>query len=467
MKIGEIICGYKGKYARRDVSNLAFRLEKITENTLFFNLKNDSTGIEAAHMGAIVVEENENGRYQRIGVKNVRKAFSLACKSFYNNASDKLTLLAVTGTNGKTTTASILRDVLRFNGISVALIGTNGVYVDDRFYPPTLTTPDPDRLHAIFDECVKSNVTHVVMEASAHALELYKLEGLKFTACGFTNLTRDHLDFFGDMERYANAKLRLFDMTDTVVSNVSDSLGRKIIEENDALSYGIDVGELRASNLRLTSSGSFFTAVYHDEEIAARLSLLGEYNVLNALCAMGMAIKSGLSFQESVAGVANVCAVAGRMNVIKDGDRTVIVDFAHTDDGLKNLLSAVRSFTKGKIVTVFGCGGNRDKEKRPLMGRVASENSDVIIITSDNPRFEKPIDVIRMIEKGIKGKEGVDYFIEEEREAAIRLALSLTGDGDSVVIAGKGAENYMEINGTKRQYNDMATVEMILRGDIK
>jgi UDP-N-acetylmuramoyl-L-alanyl-D-glutamate--2,6-diaminopimelate ligase len=463
MKICEILDGYKGKFCRRDISNLAFRLDEIRENTLYFNLKNDISGEAATQLGAIVVEEKRCITYPSIRVENARKAFSLSCKRFYHNAVDSLKVFAVTGTNGKTTTVSILKDIFEFCGFSVALIGTNGVKINDRYYPPTLTTPDPDKLHAIFYECEKSGVSHVVMEASAHALELYKLEGINFVVSGFTNFTQDHLDFFKDMERYANAKKRLFEMSKSSVINLDDRFGQELVSAYNSLTYGILGGKLTACDIILKASGSEFTVKYKGEQKRVRLPLAGEYSVMNALCALGMAIKGGVKFLTAVSALEAVLPVDGRMNIIESEKGTIVIDFAHTEDGLKKLLKAVRGFTKGKVIVVFGCGGNRDKDKRAKMGKVASENADIVVITSDNPRYEEPMNIIRMIEKGIKSKKGVDYFIEPLREKAIEFALKMMKKDDCIVVAGKGAENYIDEKGIKRPYSDTLTVNRLLK----
>ncbi len=461
--MSDILDGYKGKFRRRDISNLAFRLDEIRENTLYFNLKNDISGEAAAQLGAIVVEEKKSLTYPSIRVENARKAFALACKRFYHNAVDNLKIFAVTGTNGKTTTASILKDIFEFCGFSVALIGTNGVKINERFYPPTLTTPDPDKLHAIFYECEKSGVTHVVIEASAHALALNKLEGINFVTSGFTNFSQDHLDFFKNMERYALAKKRLFEMSKSSVINLDDRLGQELVSAYKSLTYGLLGGELTACDIILKASGSEFTVKYKNEQKRVSMPLAGEYNVMNALCALGMAIKSGVKFLTAVSALETVLPVDGRMNIIESGNGAVVIDFAHTEDGLKKLLNAVRGFTKGKLIVVFGCGGNRDKEKRAKMGKVASENADIVVLTSDNPRYEEPTSIIRMIEKGIKSKKGVDYFIEPMREKAIEFAIKIMEKNDCVVVAGKGAENYIDEKGIKRPYSDTVTVNRLLK----
>lgn len=455
MLIKEILPFYKGKYQRRDIQNLAFSLDQVKDKTLFFNLKSDlNLSLEATDRGAIVVSEKKSKKCNQIIVTDIRSQFAFACKRFYHNAVDDLKVYAVTGTNGKTTTAYMLKSILDFCGKKCALIGTNGVIIGNRSYAPTLTTPDPNILHALFYECVESGITHVVIEASAHALYLKKLNGINFQAVGFTNFSQDHLDFFGTMEKYQRAKETLISSCKTRVINTSDSVGKEWAKSYACLSYnGVD-SDLVAQDITLNGDGSDFTVRYNDELVKTHISIAGRYNISNSLCAIGLALTEGISLMDACSGLQTLKSVLGRMNVIKSKTRTVVIDFAHTDDGLKNLLTAVRDFTKGKIITVFGCGGNRDKSKRAPMGKVVSTLSDITVVTSDNPRYERADEIIKQIEKGIDKQKLVDYFTMVDRTNAIYFALEKATQNDTVVIAGKGAENYMEIGGEKLPYSD-------------
>ena len=308
------------------------------------------------------------------------------------------------------------------------------------------------------------SVTHVVAEASAHALALRKLDGIKFAAVGFTNLTRDHLDYFGDMSTYGAAKALLFDgkRSRAEVINADDAFGAKLcLEHKGAITYG-EREFVSAENVEYSSDGTKFTLKICGERVDTHLSLPGKYNLYNALCAAGMAFGTGISVVDIARGLSLPIAVKGRFETVKSSRGTVIIDYAHTDDGLRNILKAVREIAKGRVITVFGCGGNRDKTKRPLMWKTAAEYSDFVVLTSDNPRFEKPEDIISDVLVGIKIARTVEYSVQPDRYKAIETALTVMENGDIVVIAGKGAEKYQEINGTKYPFDDKKIVEKLL-----
>ena len=461
MKLGDIIenCG---EYSATEIVKIAFDTADVVPGTLFFCLKGNSADghdfiRRAEESGAVaaVTEKDAEAGIPLIKVKDTRSALSLACKRFYGCAADRLQIFAVTGTNGKTTTTNMLKCIFEADGIKTGLIGTNSVEYCGIVRPATLTTPDPTLLHRLFAEMYSAGVTHVIMEASAHALALKKLDGIRFSAVGFTNLTRDHLDFFGDMETYKRAKLSLFSsrFSFSLCVNADDACGREIIESADAeiYSYGAENEcRFRAENIVMTNKGSVFTLGGRK----AQLNTPGKFNVYNALCAVSMASAAGTPMKNILEGLKNFKGVEGRFEAVSFNGGSVIIDFAHTDDGLKNILTAVREFTPGRLITVFGCGGDRDRSKRPLMGRAAAMLSDIVVVTSDNPRGEKPEDIISDIENGIKTVGIVDYFLEPDRKKAIRRALELMEKGDTTVIAGKGAERYQEIRGVKYPYND-------------
>lgn len=461
MKLGDIIenCG---EYSATEIVKIAFDTADVIPGTLFFCLKGRAADghdfirlAEERGAAAAVTEKDAEAGIPLIKVGDTRSALSLACKRFYGRAADRLKIFAVTGTNGKTTTTNMLKSIFEADGKKTGLIGTNSVEYGGIVRPATLTTPDPTLLHRLFADMEKTGVTHVIMEASAHALALKKLDGIRFSVVGFTNLTRDHLDFFGDMEAYKRAKISLFGSCFSPVAcvNADDACGREIMEcaDLEICSYGVENKcRFRAENIVLTGNGSGFMLGGGK----VKLKVPGKFNVYNALCAFSMASAAGTPTENIIDGLNSFRGVEGRFESVSFNGGSVIIDFAHTDDGLKKILTAVREFTSGRVITVFGCGGDRDRSKRPLMGEVAARLSDIVIVTSDNPRGEKPENIISDIENGIKTVGNVDYFLEPDRKKAIRRALELMKNGDTTVIAGKGAEKYQEISGVKYPFND-------------
>ncbi len=473
MKIRELIDNYKGTYAELDVTGIAFDTDSVKKGCLFFCLKgtkHDGHDFidEAMKRGAaaVVTERELSDKTPAVKVKDTRSALAVAAKHFYGDAADRLTICAVTGTNGKTTTAHMLKSILEYAGHSVGIIGTNGISYGGKDLPGKLTTPDPTELHRIFADMEKAGVKYVVMEASAHALALKKLDGIKFEVCGFTNFTRDHLDFFGDMEGYKAAKKLLFlpDKTNNSVINFDDPSGKEMSPQNkNTVYYGLNNrADIYGASVFVSNNGSSFYIHDNGKVTRVQLSIPGRFNVYNALCALSMSKALDVDMSAAIKGLKELKSVDGRFNTAETKNGTVIVDFAHTDDGLKNILSSAKEFTAGKLIAVFGCGGNRDKTKRPLMGKAAAEIADTIIVTSDNPRDEEPVDIINDAVEGIKEVGFVDYSVVPDRAEAIEKALTVMEKGDTVVIAGKGAENYQEIKGVKHEFNDMEHVRRLI-----
>ena len=454
-----------------EITSIAFDTREVPSGSLFFCLVGNTRDghdflPEAVKNGAVaaVVEKSQPISIPQIVVGDARHALAIAAKKFYGSAADRLSISAVTGTNGKTTTTYILKSIFEANGKTVGLIGTNEVSYCGKICEASLTTPDPTEFHRTLADMENCGVTHVVAEASAHALALRKLDGIKFAAVGFTNLTRDHLDYFGNMSSYGATKASLFDgkRSRAEVINIDDEFGAKLYaERKGAITYGRR-GLVSAENVEYSSDGTKFTLKICDERAEAHLSLPGKYNLYNALCAAGMAFGTGISVGDIARGLSLPIAVKGRFETVKSSRGTVIIDYAHTDDGLDNLLKAVREIAKGRIITVFGCGGNRDKTKRPLMWKAAADRSDFVVLTSDNPRFEKPENIISDVLGGIKIARTVEYSVQPDRHKAIETALTVMENGDIVVIAGKGAEKYQEINGTKYPFDDKKIVEKLL-----
>lgn len=449
-----------------EISGLATDSSKVTEGCLFFCLvgrENDGHTFAADALArgaaALVVERRLALDCIQIEVTDSRHALSLAASAFYGNPSKRMKLIGITGTNGKTTTTYIVRSIIEAAGHTCGLIGTNAVEYAGKKLEPTLTTPDPIELESTLADMAASGVEYVVMEVSAHALELRKVDGIMYEAAALTNFSRDHLDYFGTMEKYAAAKCKLFtpEHTRTAVINVDDALGRRILAETEvhSVTYGVDnPSDVFGINLEMSANGLSYVINMFDSVNTIKFNLTGRFNMYNTLCAA--AIAGALDFPASavVTGIRNVKKIDGRFNIINTAKCSVIIDFAHTDDGIANILRAVREFAPARIITVFGCGGNRDKSKRAVMGKIVSTLSDFCFVTSDNPRFEPPADIIAQIEQGIKEIGGTNYRAVVDRKQAIRAALEMANKDDIVLVAGKGAEQYNDVMGRKQPYND-------------
>lgn len=404
---------------------------------------------------ALVVERFSDTDLPQIKVANCRQSIGLICSNFYLSLYKGLKMIGVCGTNGKTTTTFMLKHIFEAAGHKVCLIGTSGVLLGRKALPATLTTPDPPVLHKLLSRAYDSGCTVVVMEVSAHAMDLYKLEGLRFDLGVFTNLTQDHLDYFKDMENYAAAKQKFFDICDRCLFNVDDAYGKLFFEKckSPKNSFGLTSGEYVADTFESNLKGSKFSASGIENII--KIKLAGKFNVYNALSAAVAAKLLGISDRNILLGLENIRQVDGRFNVLKLRDIFVVIDYAHSPDGVLNILKAVREVSEGKILTVFGCGGDRDSLKRPIMGRIVAEMSDSVIVTSDNPRSENPEDIITQIKEGV---EGECVCITDRREA-IFYALKSAECGDIVVILGKGNETTQEIMGVKYPFCDKYVVK--------
>ncbi len=478
MFLNELVeCKLSKELEKREVSGICFDSEHTCGGDLFFALVGSNTDghkyiFEAYALGAVaaVVEQRVECPITQIVVPDTRRALSYAAKKFHRSACDKLNVIALTGTNGKTTTAHMLKSILALDGKNVGVIGTNGVSYGKTHHPGTLTTPDPTELHETFDKMHRANVTHVVMEASAHALALNKLDCIGFAAAGFSNLTQDHLDYFGNMQAYKRAKLKLFEnnYSRIAVTNLDDACGKEVAAlRPDAITYSLTTdADVTAKDLKLSARGASFTVCADGREARVTLQLPGRYNAENALHAITLALALGTDLATAAQGIAALTHVDGRVERLEYNGATVIIDFAHTEDGLKNLIQSTREYIDGKVITLFGCGGNRDRTKRPKMGSVAARYSDVTVVTSDNPRDEQPESIIADVEKGIKEVSNAKYILIPDRKTAIASALKLIKPGDALIIAGKGAERYYECGGVKFDYNDREFV-LSLIGETK
>lgn len=392
-----------------------------------------------------------------IQVQDAREAISRMSAEFYGNPSQKLLTVGVTGTNGKTSTCYLIRSIFSYAGIEMALLGTIVQRIGDKEVEANMTTIEAPRLQKILKDIVDAGLNGVVMEVSSHAIELKRVDDVKFDVAVFTNLTQDHLDFHKGIEGYLGSKTKLFrNLKGHAIINADDPASEHIIRNTDAqiITYAInEKADIKVMDYQTSLNGlRLLVSVFGKSEVDINLGLLGEYNVYNALSAIGVGISQGLGLDVIKKGLEKADIVPGRFQNVSCGQEfTVIVDYAHTPDALQRVLVAAKKLTKGRLITVFGCGGDRDKGKRPLMGKVASELSDYTIVTSDNPRSENPMDIIDQIKAGIENNK---YEVIPDRRLAIKKAIEIANSDDFIVIAGKGHENYQLIKGEKLHFDD-------------
>lgn len=426
---------------------------------------------EAVRRGAVAVvcERELPLPIPQIIVMDGRESMATMASSFYGNPSKRLKVIGITGTNGKTTVSYMLSAILRKAGKRVGVIGTLGIYYGKKRIAPELTTPDPIYLQKTLAEMVQEGVEYAVMEVSAHALYYKKDAPIHYSACIFTNFTQDHLDFFSSMEEYGNAKKRLFavDRRKVCILNGDDEFGREIggICQDGVFYYGIDTPcDAFAMVEAETVYGTGFIANLMDDIGRISLPMMGRHNVYNALAAASCARVLGVSMRSIESGLNGLPPVKGRLELV--GERNgaqIFVDFAHTPDGLEKSLRELRKHVKGRLICLFGCGGNRDKLKRPIMGETAARLADFSILTSDNPRYEDPMDIISAIENGYRAVSH-RYAIVPDREEGIRYAVEMLRAGDILLVAGKGGERYQEIMGIKYLLSDDDIIKRLIGG---
>lgn len=414
---------------------------------------------------AVVAERETEVNLPQLIVKDGRSALSRIAAAFYGHPERKLVLVGVTGTNGKTTVANMLRNILEAGGKRAGVIGTLGASYASAVVAPSLTTPDPVCLFALLADMVRAGTEYCVMEVSAHALALKKEIPIFYEVAVFTNLTQDHLDFFKDMRAYGEAKKSLFapDRCRFAVLNSDDPFSVCLTERGvPCKSYGLDAPSDSFAIVRKEDvTGSRVLLNLSDELCDAEIPMTGRHNVYNALAAATAARRLGIGLDAISRGLKET-RVDGRLERVgRFRGADIFVDFAHTPDGLEKSLRALRACCKGRLIALFGCGGNRDRGKRSIMGEVAARLSDFSVLTSDNPRFEEPISIISEIERGFRAVSNA-YTVVEERERAIAYAVGLLGEGDILLVAGKGGECDQEIMGIKYSYSDKTVIETIL-----
>lgn len=457
-----------------EISGIAYDSRKVGEGFAFVAIRGLETDghkyiAPARERGASCViceEPPESGDY--VAVRDSRRALALMSRNFYGDPASEMTVIGVTGTNGKTTTTYLMKHLLESQlDAKVGLIGTNGNMIGSELLPTERTTPESLELHELFRSMADAGCTHVVMEVSSHSLALSRVAGINFKIGIFTNLTQDHLDFHGTMENYAEAKARLFSQCESAVINIDDDWGKYMLDhaacpavtfsEKDNSAFVV------AKDIRLSASGVRFAAVTEDGMKIIRLGIPGLFSVYNALGVIASGLRLNLTLDQCADALGSASGVKGRVEVVPtDGDYTVLIDYAHTPDALSNVLRSMRSVTDGRIVVLFGCGGDRDRTKRPIMGKIAGENADFVIVTSDNPRTEKPEDIIADICAGLRGCV-TPHKVIPDRPRAIEWAIENHKPGDVIILAGKGHEDYQIVGHEKHHMDEREIVAEIIQ----
>ena len=477
MKLKELLIGVEILESTADmelnIAQVAYDSRKVAQDGLFVAVSGFATDGNrfipmAMEKGAAAVvtatKPMQNVPY--ILVKSDRLALAQIGANFFGHPAESMKIIGVTGTNGKTSVTLLLKQVLETTlGAKVGLIGTMGNLIGDFAIASDRTTPESFELQSLFAQMRDAGCSHVVMEVSSHAIALERVGGVHFDVAAFTNLTEDHLDFHKTMENYCDTKAMLFARCNKAVMNCDDAYFDRIcaMTTSPVLTTSTTAGDLVAKNVQLHADGVSFTAVMKAENAEVNIPIPGRFTVYNALTVLGIAVQLGISLADATKALANVAGVKGRIEVVPtpDKDYTILIDYAHTPDGLEKVLSSVRDFCKGRLIAVFGCGGDRDPIKRPIMGAIGTKLADIAVITSDNPRTEAPMAIIEDILKGISADMG-EYVVIEDRKKAIRYAMDIAKKDDMIVLAGKGHETYQEINGVKHHLDEREVVAQYL-----
>ncbi len=480
MKLFEILQGIEIISADVDMNTEIGGVEcdsrSVAQNGLFVAIRGFETDgnkyiSKALENGAVAVitDSKKYAAKGRILVKDARRALALAAKNFYGNPTRDMRIIGVTGTNGKTTVTYLIKHCLELAGEKCGLIGTNQNMIGDEIIETERTTPESNKLWELFAKMRDAGCTYVVMEVSSHSLELSRVFGIEFFVGAFTNLTQDHLDFHKTMEKYEKAKAKLFEISKVGVINFDDEAGARLIKSSPCpvISYSAKNTEADyvAKSINLKPASVSFAFVGIETIGRVELNIPGDFSVYNAMCAISVLLRCGMSLADICKSLSGISGVKGRAEVVPSNrDFTVMIDYAHSPDGLKNILKTVKKTTQARVVIVFGCGGDRDRTKRPIMGKIAAELSDVTIVTSDNPRTEDPEKIIDDIVPGILEVKK-DYVRIADRREAIAHALSIARKGDVVLLAGKGHETYQEINHIKHHMDEREIVAECLSGE--
>ena len=480
MTLRELLSGLQAKHlsgpADLEIASVCYDSRKARDGSLFVAIKGfRSDGhqyiAKALELGAaaiLVQDAPEQPLAENVSVwqcEDTRAALARIAAVWHGHPERQLKLIGVTGTNGKTTVTHLIRHVLEQNGEKCGLIGTNGVFFGEVARESARTTPESLELYGILREMVDAGMTCAAMEVSSHSLALDRVLGLQFAAAAFTNLTQDHLDFHGDMETYFAAKALLFDRCDTAVYNLDDRWGMRLAQEKTcpAITFSAkeNAAELVAKNVRLLPDGVQAVVVRDCDIARLNLPIPGMFSVYNALTAAGCCLALGLTLEQITEALTTASGIKGRAEIVPtDRDFTVMIDYSHTPDSMENILRTVRGYAKGRIIGLFGAGGDRDKEKRPLMGKIGAQGCDLCIVTSDNPRSEEPQAIIDDILSGMDSKARPKVIVD--RREAIAWAVQNARKDDIIVLMGKGQETYQEIRGEKVHLDEREEVAKAL-----
>lgn len=473
MKLSQLIKDLPFGTKDVEITDITNDSRKVKKGTMFVCIKGfeqdgHDYAFDAANKGAAaVIVEHNVGLDSQVMVKDTHKVYAEACAAYFNNCADKLKIIGVTGTNGKTTTTFLLKSLLELFGKKVGLIGTIQNMIGDEIIPSLNTTPDAYQLHELFSKMVQEGCEYCVMEVSSHALDQQRVWGVNFEAGVFTNLSQDHLDYHHTMENYLQAKQKLFMASKIAVLNTDDKHyeGIKSACNQRVVTYAVEdlKADYLAKGINYKSDGTVFELVGADVQISrVKTKTPGKFSVYNALCAAATVIALGFDFEQTAHNLSQAMGVKGRAEVVQTNrDFTVIIDYAHTPDGLENILSCMNEIKKGRLVCLFGCGGDRDATKRPIMGEISQRLADYSIVTSDNPRTENPTDIIKDIVKGFSSKSA--YKVIENRAKAIKFAIDNAQTDDIIVLAGKGHETYQILGKEKVHFDEREIVADALK----
>ena len=465
---------YTGPQA--EITAVDYDSRKVGRGSLFCCLVGEKT--DGHNFASMAVEKGASAlicqrplplNVPQLIVPDGREAMARAAACFYGHPERELTMLAVTGTNGKTSVTYMVKSVAETAGKKVGLIGTIQNLIGEEKVYTERTTPESVDLFALLRRMADKGVELVVMEVSSHALAQQRVAGIPFKAGLFTNLTQDHLDYHKTFENYRAAKKKLFAQCGIAILNGDDETAAYMKEGLSIPVWTMGIhhpGEFYARGIEITTQGASFHLFTPQGNGRISLHISGLFSVYNAMGTAALCTAAGIPFSCIVKGLEGLRGVAGRLECVDTGDRhfSVYVDYAHTPDALQNVLETARGFTRRRLISVFGCGGDRDHGKRPIMGEIGGRYSDHVILTSDNPRTEDPMDILKAVEEGVK-RTATPYIVTENRREAIREALEEAGDGDVIVIAGKGHESYQEINGVRHHFDDKEIVLSLLRGE--
>jgi UDP-N-acetylmuramoyl-L-alanyl-D-glutamate--2,6-diaminopimelate ligase len=454
-----------------EITGLAYDSRKVRNGDLFFCIRGVSTdghkyAPSAVENGAVclMVSEKLDIDVPQIVVKDDRKAMALISKRFYRCPSDDMLMVGITGTSGKTSSTYMMKSVLEEAGYNTGLIGTVHIQYNDMDIPSEHTTPESMDLQKILSDMRDAGVKAVVMEVSSHSLYLDRVYGIRYQGAMFTNLSQDHLDFHGDFESYFRAKEILFHVSDSCAVNADDEYGRRLSRtaEGKLLTYGTERGaDVRASEIELYTDHSIFDLEYDGEQRRVRVGMPGAFMVSNSLGVIALSLAMGIDIETVIRGIEKVNHVPGRVeNLDTQGrDFSIVLDYCHKPEALEKVLTMLKGYAKGRVVCVFGCGGNRDSLKRPLMGKISEDIADFTIVTSDNPRFEDPEAIIKDITAGM---EKDNHMVITDRREAIKYAIHNALKDDVILLAGKGHEDYQEIKGVHYPFDEKVIVKEIL-----